>query len=93
MLVRLTYDIGKLTSFKHLLEGFFLVSNCVCKIQEVVNIKHRHRRNVTKYHFLHYFSFFGYYHRVGEVGEVSSLTPVKSSLGIITYQGHISQVS
>ena len=58
--------------------------------------RHRHRRNVTRYHFFHYFNFFSYYHKIGEIGEVggvSSLTPVKSSLGIITHQGHISQVS
>ena len=54
------------------------------------NNKLRHRRNVTRYHFFHYINFFGYYHKVGEVGEVSS---VKSSLDIITQQGHISQVS
>ena len=56
----------------------------------------QHRRNIKRYHFFHYL---GFYHKVGEVGiinyyiSVTSVTSVKSSLGIITHQGHISQVS
>ena len=28
------------------------------------NLKHRHRLNVTRYHFVHYFNIFGYYHNL-----------------------------
>ena len=55
----------------------------------------QHRQNIKRYNFFHYF---GFYHKVGEVGiinyyiSVTSVTSVKSSLGIITHQGHISQI-
>ena len=40
-------------------------------------LKHRHRQNVTRYHFFHYINFFGYYHKVDKVGEVDEETSLR----------------
>jgi|OM-RGC.v1.032395214 hypothetical protein len=49
---------------------------------------------ITPYHFLGNFNFSNFHHKITFItSSIARVTSVKFSIGIITHQGHISQVS